>query len=134
MEKSALPHPGFINQKVVLKSDSEHHSEGIVKIQYFNREQRLGRALKIFGLCWGAALVAIFLPLIHFVLVPTLILTGLIVPGFVYFRESRILGGEGTCPKCQAPFQIEKSANEWPLTDLCTQCRSQIIIEKAEKS
>ncbi len=120
----------IVTQKVILKSDENHQSEGTVKIQYFNRKQRIMQSLKIFGLCWGGAIVGVFLPIIHFVLVPSFILAGLIVPGFVYFRESLVLGGEATCPKCHAPFPIEKGSNQWPLSDLCTQCRTSILIEK----
>jgi len=118
---------------VILSSDENKTSTGKVRVQNFSQKQRALRALKIFGLCWGAGLAAVFLPLVHFVLVPALILAGLVVPGFIYFKESLILGGEGTCPKCQAPLKIEKSANEWPLSDQCTQCRSAIRIVKAGK-
>ncbi len=128
----AHSHSSFeiVTQKVILKSDSDHQSEGTVKILYFSQKQRVIRSLKVLGLAWGAAVLAIFLPIIHFVLVPTLILAGLIVPGFIYLRESLILGGESTCPKCHVAFHIEKGSNQWPLSDLCTECRTSIIIEK----
>lgn len=116
--------------KVRIDAGEGKISEGTVRLQHFTQQERFGRSLKILAMCWGAAIVSIFLPIVHFFLVPALFLAGLIVPGFVYYKESLILGGEGSCPKCKHPLHIEKGSNQWPLTDLCTDCRSAVTIQK----
>lgn len=121
--------PGIVEQDVVIDANGKT-SSGKIRIQYYNREQRIARALKVWGICWGAALVAVFFPIVHFVLVPVLFLTGLIAPIFIYTRESKVLGGEGLCPECRSPLPLEGGSNEWPLSDLCSACRTNVVIQK----
>ena len=116
---------------VILKAGEGLESKGMVRLQHFTSRERFQRSVKVFVLCWGAALVSVFLPIVHFFLVPALLLAGLIVPGFIFYKEDQILGGKGICPKCQKPLEIEKSSNQWPLSDLCIECRTSIRIEKA---
>jgi hypothetical protein len=50
--------------------------------------------------CWGLAVVAVFVPFLHFVLVPSLLVAGPIV-FFVRMGERvELLGARGTCPMC----------------------------------
>lgn len=71
--------------------------------------QRAQRAAKALGLCWGAAIVAVFLPLLHFVLVPALLIAGP-VAALVRYREQRsVLGFDGACPACGAAL-VERRA------------------------
>lgn len=124
------PHcPGIIEQVVIIEANNKKKT-GYLKIQFYNKKQRLKRALKLGAMCWGGAIVAIFIPIIHFVLVPVLFLTGIISPLFIYSQESRVLGGEGVCPECQKQLPLEAGSNQWPLTDLCTQCRTAVKVEK----
>lgn len=116
---------------VILKAGEGLETKGFVKLQHFSPRERFQRSLKVFAMCWGAALASLFLPIVHFFLVPALLLAGLIVPAFIFYKEDQILGGKGTCPKCQKALEIEKGSNHWPLSDLCTECRSAISIEKA---
>ena len=71
-----------------------------------NAQERMIRALKMGGLCWGFALVSILIPLAHFVLVPSFLIAGPIVGMYFYRLESMVIGGSGNCPACQKPFQI----------------------------
>jgi len=80
---------------------------------------------------WGLGLVAIFIPLLHFVLVPLLIIAGPFAFYWVAGQEQIILGGKGECPECQREFEIARSPVKWPLSDLCNHCRSQLNIEPA---
>lgn len=71
--------------------------------------QRMQRALKALGLCWAAAVAAVFLPVLHFVLVPALLLAGP-VAALVRHRERRsVLGYAGTCPACGAALEERRA-------------------------
>lgn len=124
--------PGIIEQPVQLEvmGAQEKKSSGKLKIQYYSREQRLMRALKIWGICWGGAIVSVLLPIIHFFLVPALFLTGIIAPLIVYNKESEVLRGEAVCPNCQQKLPLEGGSNKWPLEDSCSACKERIIIQK----
>src|SRR2546429_9907546 len=52
-------------------------TRGTVTIREFNREQRMRRALEGLGKWWGVALLSVFIPVAHFVLVPSFLLYGM---------------------------------------------------------
>jgi hypothetical protein len=61
---------------------------------------RAGRAAGVWAGCWIAAAISIFIPLFHFILVPTLLLLGPLL-GVLRLREDITLAGvRGTCPRC----------------------------------
>jgi hypothetical protein len=62
---------------------------------------RFMRAAVITGACWAVALACVFIPLLHFVLVPTFVALGAIL-GVLRLREDVTLATvEGACPKCR---------------------------------
>lgn len=110
--------------KLVLVANEEKHTSGEVTLQEWDSSDRMKRALKMFGMLWGAAVVSVLIPLAHFVLVPGFLIAGPIVAYFVYQNEKMILGGQGTCPNCGKPFTIAKGKVRWPMNDLCSECQS----------
>ncbi|GEM_PF-649147 len=114
----------------LVKSGSSTSTAGEIEIQYWEKRERTLRALKFTGLCWAAAFISIALPIVHFVLVPAFLLLGPIVGLGVLNRESQILRGSGLCPHCQAPFVIAKAPNQLPLSDVCTSCRAEVLVEQ----
>jgi len=121
-------------QKVRVVARDGASMPGEVTIHYWNQKERWMRVLKWLGLFWGLALCSFFLPIIHFILVPGFFLGGFISIPFVYQAESGVMGGASICPLCRSDFKIEKSSNQWPLTDVCAQCHVQVTIEKVESS
>jgi hypothetical protein len=89
----------------------------------------MSRALKSLGTCWVAAFVAVFIPLLHFVLVPGLLLAGPIVASVIFKQQSVVLGGTGICPSCQAQLQIVRSQERWPLRDVCANCHAHVDVQ-----
>src|SRR4051812_39604493 len=120
----------IVTKKVqITHSDGVKTASGEIQIQYWNKKERTLRALKFGGMCWGGAVVAVFMPLVHFVLVPCLIIAGPIMFFFVADRESVVLGGVGVCPGCSAALPIARAAVKFPLSDLCTSCQSTVKID-----
>jgi hypothetical protein len=113
----------------IFSPDRVKQTVGEVRVQSFNSKDRLKRAFKFLGIFWGAGLAAAFIPLLHFVLVPLLLIIGLVASLTAYSATSVILGGGGPCPECGANLPIARMANKPPLTDLCTQCRRNVILE-----
>ena len=62
--------------------------------------QRLMRALAGLGCCWGLALGGLFIPVAHFVLVPTFVTAGVIVAVKRAREDRRLLLVRGACPRC----------------------------------
>ncbi len=64
--------------------------------------QRLARTLAGLGMFWGLALVGLFIPVAHFVLVPTFLAAGIIVAAKRAREDRRLILLRGACPRCGA--------------------------------
>jgi hypothetical protein len=110
---------------------TDRTTSGNARIESWDKRARLQRALKIWGLCWGIAIAAIPFPLIHFVVLPTMLLSGPFAALYVYTRKSVILGGEGECPDCGERLRIARLSHRFPQSDLCESCQSSVKLELA---
>ena len=63
---------------------------------------RLRRALQALAITWGCAILAVFLPVLHFVLVPLLLLGGPLIALQKWGEHVSLLRAEGACPACAA--------------------------------
>ncbi|MBT4761303.1 MAG: hypothetical protein HOO06_06365 [Bdellovibrionaceae bacterium] len=113
---------------VEILGSSGNISQGEIFIQQWNKSERLAQAVKWGSIYWALAVICVFIPILHFVLVPAFVLAGPIAFYINLKREKLVLGGFGTCPKCGENLPIEKSKVEWPLADLCTHCHNTVKI------
>ncbi|MBX7144158.1 MAG: hypothetical protein K1X79_06885 [Oligoflexia bacterium] len=128
--KSSTPNLSGIYAYQVELIGGSNRTQGVVNLQSWTPRQRLARSLKAMGACWGIALVCLFIPILHFILVPILFLAGLIVQPLYMKQSSRVLGGQGTCPFCAADFDVAATADRWPLRDICAKCHRHVQIVK----
>lgn len=76
----------------------------VARVRWVSKRGRLVAALQALAGFWLAAIAAVFLPLLHFVLVPSLLLLGPLM-FFWKLRESvTLLGADGPCPACGVPI------------------------------
>ena len=72
----------------------------IVTVVQPSADQRLARAFKAGGIFWAVAAGFVFLPGLHFVLVPGFLVAG-VVAGFKHLRDEEIVSSvRGPCPRC----------------------------------
>src|SRR5215510_11662461 len=76
-----------------------------IAIQTF--EQRLARTAAGLGVCWGLALMGLFLPVAHFILVPTFAIAGIAVAALRIREDRRLLRVRGACPRCGATQEFK---------------------------
>ena len=69
--------------------------------------QRLGRALAGLGMFWALALGGLFIPVAHFILVPTFVVAGVVVAVKRAHEDRRLLLLRGTCPRCGAAQEFK---------------------------
>ena len=108
----------------MLTGYSPQPQTGTVTITSFNREQRARRALIGLGKWWGAALLAVFIPVAHFLLVPGFLLYG-VVQCVERWRTAELASGaRGTCPDCGREQALEVSPR-WrvPQSVTCSACQ-----------
>jgi hypothetical protein len=100
----------------------------IVKVE-FDQKDRTKNAVKTFWMMLAATFCAVFIPGLHFILVPTLFVATFVVTMSKYGEKSRNTGGHAECPKCHQTFVIEKSGYQERLTDTCDHCHDDLEIK-----
>jgi len=94
---------------------------------------RLGRAGLGLAIAWLLAFPAIFLPVLHFVLVPGFIIGGIVL-AILRLREDRTLARvKGTCPRCGAQLDATPGGRfRSPRSVQCLQCKNTLTLTAAD--
>ncbi len=115
--------PRSRSEPFLLTGYGDNSTAGVATVTTFDRAERIRRAVKGLAVAWGAALVSIFSPVAHFLLVPGFALAG------VFVFTKRIRTGEvtesihGTCPNCGHEQDFD-SSSDWrlPMHLTCANC------------
>jgi hypothetical protein len=101
-------------------------------VDTFDRSARLRRAFKGLGGFWGAMVVSVFLPVAHFVLVPSFFVVGI----WQFVRRlktvERLRGAHGRCPDCGAEQDFELSSSRFPQSVTCGGCHRGLTLAASE--
>ena len=91
--------------------------------------ERLARTAAALGVCWGLALVIVFIPVAHFILVPTFFIAGIAVAVARAREATRLLGVHGVCPRCAAEQDFEVGGRFTPSKSLdCPKCHNTLTL------
>lgn len=116
--------------RISHRSKANLHYQSLIKIRNLSVKERLKNGLKYFGLCLLASILFIFIPVLHFILVPAAILIG-IITFYLQFRcREYCLENLIQCPDCQKQIPLKQKPIQWPIHEVCGECRAQILIEK----
>jgi hypothetical protein len=127
--RAYLNHMDSKRISVTLSLPGEPSTEAQATLIERNPLARAGRAVAVlFGL-WGVAVACVFLPIAHFVLVPSFALAG-VVAAIVRGREDRSLEQvEGVCPRCKVSRHFGKAGRfREGKTIHCDGCGSQLEV------
>ena len=100
-----------------------------VTIQSFDRRERVRRALKGVAKFWAAAVGSVFIPVAHFLLVPSFLLFG----AYSFFERlgahQIAMAAEGTCPDCGRTQTLDRGGR-WrvPRNVTCRYCQRSLRI------
>lgn len=110
-----------------VENESNQGRAGKVSLPVKERRRRGFRAALPF---WLGAIPCLFIPLLHYILVPLLLVLGFLqarsywkVP-FVYVQ------GKVDCPRCQKPLSFGELPVEVPLKVLCEGCGYQLRLRE----
>jgi hypothetical protein len=117
------------SRTVVVTGYSGVRTTASVTVESFDRPQRVRRALKGLATWWAAALGSVFIPVAHFLLVPSLALFG------VYTFWERLGAAEvataarGVCPDCGREQAFDVSGR-WhvPRAISCRYCQRSLTL------
>jgi len=100
-----------------------------VTIRSFEKPERVRRAIKGLATFWGVALGSVFIPVAHFLLVPSFALFG----AYTFFERLSarqvVTAAEGTCPDCGKPQKLD-TGGRWrvPRDVACRHCQRALRI------
>ncbi|MGH7579756.1 MAG: hypothetical protein ACREM9_06265 [Gemmatimonadales bacterium] len=83
-----------------LKGFGAPPTTAAVVVERLTPRRRLSRAAAVAGLGLAAAVIALPIPLVHFVLVPGSLLIGVILGGLRLAQREIFQSAEGPCPFC----------------------------------
>ncbi len=100
----------------------DRSSEGQVIRRDFSGSERILRALKVGGILFGAAVLTVFVPVLHFVLVPLFLILSLVFGITTWLAKGEVISGEVNCPSCGAKNVLRKAPESWPKQERCSGC------------
>lgn len=111
---------------IALKTETGLNS-GTLYSELPTSRERLARAGKLLALCWGLAVIAVFIPIAHFFLVPLFLIAGPVMAYLKYRVTELAEKAEGVCPECQASVSIAlEPADRLPKWTYCPACNKPV--------
>lgn len=109
---------------VEIKSLSEKKCSGEIFFSPIPGVVRVKAALKIFLICFVLAVGFVFIPILHFVLVPLMLLLAPLLAWRVYSKNFEFQSAKVSCADCGGLLDASHSNFKWPLRLECPGCRS----------
>lgn len=122
---------GRTEKITIFRADTK--TLGEIVVQSKSHKQRILKALGTAAICSCILVVAAFIPILHFFLVPIVFVISIFIVLRTYRCREVILGGVGICPGCGAPFKVFSRPYNLPFSDVCSVCNRESIIDFAEK-
>ena len=119
---------GTVTSAVSIRA-LEKENPGSITIEHFSPAQRAANAARTAGKTFAATVACVFIPVAHFILVPTGLLLTAVLAFLSYRKRSRIKAFKGECPACGAVIELSaSSADRLPLYEFCDKCSREITI------
>jgi hypothetical protein len=101
-----------------------------VELDVLTPSDRLKRAATILGISLIAAVIALPIPLVHLVLVPGVLLTGISVSAVRLGQREIFRSASGSCPYCGTEQRFTVMGRfRLPKTLHCQVCHRQLVLE-----
>ena len=85
--------------------------------------EKLKAAGKWVGIFLSIAIASVFVPILHFILVPAFSFAAFFVGAQAYSQKADLQNVKGKCPNCGADIQFEKLRIRKVSGEICPQCR-----------
>ncbi len=115
--------------RILLRDNVGKTADGELYSTRYDPGDRIQRALLRLALLWVLAGVSLFIPLVHFVLVPGFLIAGPVVAVLAYRSSQARDRAEGKCPVCGKEVSIKLEAkDEIPKWTYCPACNAALKI------
>ncbi len=115
---------------LVVSGYSNRQNPIAVGVTTFAVRDRMRRAVVGLVTAWAGALISLFIPVAHFVLVPGLVLVGI----WIFVRRVTTFQAasqaRGRCPDCGAEQDFDLSGGKWtvPYPVTCQSCQRRLTL------
>ena len=117
--------------EVVVSSQSQKPStHGKIFAEHWEEKDRIRRGMKWAAMFFGFACIAVLIPGLHFILVPSFLIASPIIGYKMYQQDHAILGGLANCPECQKEITLAASFHRLPVKDVCNHCFCEVTIAR----
>jgi len=122
-----------LERRLALTGYGPTPSTALVTLTRFDRAERLRRAAKGAGAAWAAALGSVFIPVAHFVLVPTFIALGAFLAWSRAHADIVLARAHGTCPDCGTDQDLDVHGR-WSLPHrvACRACHRALTLRETD--
>jgi hypothetical protein len=103
-------------------------TEAVVTVRHFDAGERTRRALQSGGVLFGLAVLSVFIPIAHFVLVPSFLVASIVFTMLRLKQARKIVRVHGRCPRCstEQDFEIDHAPLQGEIELTCTSCRNRV--------
>jgi hypothetical protein len=108
--------------KIQASANSDHIEYGTANIHAYTPQMLLAKSIKKLLMFWGAAVLSILLPVVHFVLVPLFFILGIVFAILARKDRFEITDGKVACPNCKKEITVEKAAFAEYHSEICQHC------------
>lgn len=113
----------------ILRANDYRHATLGIRANPCTKKTVVILSLKKLTLFWGLAAFSIFIPILHFVLVPAFLIIGVYTFNTQYKNTHLLEDGTATCPACQKNFFIKASYIFEGKKLICELCMEQLTLK-----
>ena len=116
-------------EKIVVRCEVDGVvTEGYALRRPLGQSERVLRSAKMFGIFFLIAFFTIFIPILHFILPPIMLVLGLVFATTTYLETAMVLEGQIACPNCRHVTVFAPEAEEWPKVQRCGGCSYMLTV------
>ncbi|MCB0359520.1 MAG: hypothetical protein KDD44_07780 [Bdellovibrionales bacterium] len=113
---------------VEILTTAGRESNGSVHQERWRSARRVRTAAKTMLLFLALAAVSVFIPGLHFFLVPGFLLAAFVGGGIAFSRGTTVAAKNVPCPNCGQMALFERENPKWPLHVHCEHCDAEMSI------
>lgn len=113
----------------ILVSSTGVKSEATFDRKDLSQAEKSRAAMKWFGIFFALAVFSVFVPILHFILVPSFLIAAVVVSMRAYNQKADLENVRGKCPNCSTEISIPRVRIRKVSGEICPQCRDFIKIK-----
>ena len=122
---------GAVVLPVDVFADGHAQSTGALYFRDWTEPERRQRGIKWWVGLWGLGLCFVFVPILHFVVPPILLVAGPWVAWRMAKVARTVFGGVARCPRCSQPVWLGGGvALALPMRDHCSRCYVAVVLRR----